>query len=154
MNTFMKEAIKEAIDGISNGHGGPFGAVVVSNGIIVGRGHNLVISTNDPTSHGEIVAIREASKFLSRFDLSDCELYTTCEPCPMCYGAIHWARIKKVYYGCTKDDARRLGFDDELLSQILKRDDSLSSTQLIQIDREECYQVFLEYEKDENKIIY
>lgn len=154
MNTFMKEAIKEAIDGISNGHGGPFGAVVVSNGIIVGRGHNLVISTNDPTSHGEIVAIREASKFLNRFDLSDCELYTTCEPCPMCYGAIHWARIKKVYFGCTKDDARRLGFDDELLSQILKRDDNLSYIQLIQVDREECYQVFLEYEKDENKIIY
>ncbi len=154
MNTFMKEAIKEAIDGISNGHGGPFGAVVVNNGIIVGRGHNLVIYTNDPTSHGEIVAIREASKFLNRFDLSDCELYTTCEPCPMCYGAIHWARIKKVYFGCTKDDARRLGFDDELLSQILKRDDNLSYIQLIQVDREECYQVFLEYEKDENKIIY
>ena len=154
MNTFMKEAIKEAIDGISNGHGGPFGAVVVNNGIIVGRGHNLVFYTNDPTSHGEIVAIREASKFLNRFDLSDCELYTTCEPCPMCYGAIHWARIKKVYFGCTKDDARRLGFDDELLSQILKRDDNLSYIQLIQVDREECYQVFLEYEKDENKIIY
>lgn len=154
MNTFMKLAIDEAMIGIKKRHGGPFGSVVVKDGMVIGRGHNMVIGTNDPTSHGEIVAIREASKTLNSFDLSDCQLYTTCEPCPMCYGAIHWSRIKRVYYGCTREDAKAIGFDDELLYQILKRDDRVSTIELIQINRDECLRIFIEYDKDESKVLY
>ena len=119
MNKYMEEAIREAEIGIERRHGGPFGAVVVRNGKIVGRGHNMVVGTNDPTAHGEIVAIREASKVIENFDLSDCQLYTTSEPCPMCYSAIHWSRIPVVYYGATKEDAAKIGFDDQLLYCLL-----------------------------------
>lgn len=150
----MKLAIDEAMIGIKKRHGEPFGSVVVKDGMVIGRGHSMVIGTNDPTSHGEIVAIREASKTLNSFDLSDCQLYTTCEPCPMCYGAIHWSRIKRVYYGCTREDAKAIGFDDELLYQILKRDDRVSTIELIQINRDECLRIFIEYDKDESKVLY
>ncbi|PIU22603.1 MAG: nucleoside deaminase, partial [Candidatus Diapherotrites archaeon CG08_land_8_20_14_0_20_30_16] len=100
MNKYMKEALKEDLKGIHNKEGGPFGCVIVCKGKVIAKGHNLVTSSKDPTSHAEIVAIRKASKRLGRFDLKDCELYTTCEPCPMCFSAIHWSRIKKVYYAC------------------------------------------------------
>ena len=93
--------MEEALKGVRENHGGPFGAVIVKNGEIISKAHNEVIKNNDPTDHAEMMAIREASKKLERFDLSDCELYTSCEPCPMCFAAIHWAKIKKVYYGCT-----------------------------------------------------
>ena len=106
----MKIAIDEAREGIHNKHGGPFGSVVVKDGKIVGRGHNQVLKNNDPTAHGEIMAIRKACEALGTYDLSGCELYTTSEPCPMCKGAIQWANISKVYYGCTIDDAENLGF--------------------------------------------
>jgi guanine deaminase len=110
---FMRQAVAEARRGMKKGDGGPFGAVIVRGGEIVARGHNRVIVSHDPTAHAEIVAIRRATRRFGRFDLSDCELYTTCEPCPMCLAAIHWARIKRFYFGCTTDDAARIGFDDK-----------------------------------------
>ena len=110
---FMKEAIKEAYDGINKKHGGPFGAVIVKNGKVIGKGHNRVLKDKDPTCHGEIIAIREACKNLNSFDLSGSVLYTTAEPCPMCKGAILWANISKVYYGCNIEDTDKIGFRDQ-----------------------------------------
>ena len=115
MQTFMREAIRLSEDKMRHGYGGPFGAVVVRNGEIVARGFNNVLISKDPTAHAEVDAIRKASEALDTFDLSDCELYTSCEPCPMCLGAIYWARFRKVYYGNTRQDAARIGFDDALI---------------------------------------
>lgn len=154
MDRYMEEAIKEAEIGIEKRHGGPFGAVVVRNGEIIGRGHNMVVHTHDPTSHGEIVAIREASKAIESFDLSDCELYTTSEPCPMCYSAIHWSRIPVVYYGAAKEDAAKIGFDDQLLYDILPRQKNFEKIKLVQIDRDECMKVFEKYEEDDERQLY
>ena len=111
----MREAIRLSVDKMKAGYGGPFGAVVVRQGVIVSRGYNNVLSSNDPTAHAEVDAIRKASQALGTFDLSGCELYTSCEPCPMCLGAIYWARFRKVYYGNTRQDAARIGFDDALI---------------------------------------
>jgi tRNA(Arg) A34 adenosine deaminase TadA len=113
--TFMQAAIRLSIRNMRRGAGGPFGAVVVRRGQIVGRGWNQVTSTNDPTAHAEVTAIRDACKKLKTFQLDDCELYTSCEPCPMCLAAIYWARFKKVYYGNTRQDAARIQFDDDFL---------------------------------------
>jgi guanine deaminase len=113
-NIYMREAIKKAEENIVSGQGGPFGAVVVQNGKIIAAVGNRVTSTNDPTAHAEVVAIREACKALGTFDLSGCEIYASCEPCPMCLGAIMWARINKLYYAADRLDASRAGFDDEL----------------------------------------
>ena len=115
MQTFMREAIRLSEDKMRQGYGGPFGAVVVRNGEIVARGFNNVLISKDPTAHAEVDAIRKASEALDTFDLSDCELYTSCEPCPMCLGAIYWARFRKVYYGNTCQDAANIGFDDALI---------------------------------------
>jgi len=114
---FMREAIKLAEAGMQSGHGGPFGCVIVRRGGIVGRGHNRVTATNDPTAHAEITAIRDACATLETFRLADCELYTSCEPCPMCLSAIYWARIPSVYYGNTRKDAAAAGFDDDFIYQ-------------------------------------
>jgi len=111
----MRLAITESVKGMRSGEGGPFGCVIVRNGLLVAKGHNRVIGTNDPTAHAEIVALRRAAKRLGRFDLSDCELYASCEPCPMCLSAIYWARISKVYYANTKSDAAKIGFVDEFI---------------------------------------
>ena len=113
--TFMREAIRLSEDKMKQGYGGPFGAVLVRDGEVVARGFNNVLISKDPTAHAEVDAIRKASEALDTFDLSDCELYTSCEPCPMCLGAIYWARIRKVYYGNTRQDAARIGFDDALI---------------------------------------
>ena len=113
----MREAIKLADDGMRSGHGGPFGCVVVRRGEIVGRGNNRVTSTNDPTAHAEVTAIRAACAQLKTFQLTDCELYTSCEPCPMCLSAIYWARIPTVFYGNTRTDAAVIGFDDDFIYQ-------------------------------------
>ena len=113
----MREAIRLASDGVQGGRGGPFGCVVVRHGTIVGRGNNRVTSTNDPTAHAEVTAIRDACTRLSTFQLTDCELYTSCEPCPMCLSAIYWARIPTVYYGNTRQDAAAIGFDDDFIYQ-------------------------------------
>ena len=114
----MREAIKLATEGMHRGRGGPFGCVVVRRGKIVARGNNRVTSTNDPTAHAEVTAIREACKALNTFQLDDCELYTSCEPCPMCLAAIYWARIPTIYYGNTRGDAAAIGFDDDFIYQI------------------------------------
>jgi len=113
----MREAIKLAEDGMRSGRGGPFGCVIVRAGQVIGRGHNRVTSTNDPTAHAEVVAIRDACASLETFQLTDCELYTSCEPCPMCLSAIYWARIPTVYYGNTRTDAAAIGFDDDFIYQ-------------------------------------
>src|SRR5438445_4850743 len=112
---FMREAIRLSIEMMRRGKGGPFGAIVVKGGRIVGRGCNQVTSGNDPTAHAEIVAIREACKRLKTFQLDGCELYTSCEPCPMCLSAIYWARLKRVYYANTRKDAAKILFDDDFL---------------------------------------
>ena len=112
---FMQEAIKMGIQGMNSNAGGPFGCVVVKGNEIVGRGHNKVISTNDPTAHAEVSAIRDACKNLNNFQLDDCEIYTSCEPCPMCLGAIYWARPAKIYYANNRQDAANIGFDDSLI---------------------------------------
>ena len=116
----MNEAVELSIKGMLNNEGGPFGAVVVKNGEIVGKGNNKVTSTFDPTAHAEVVAIRDACKNLNTFQLDDCIIYTSCEPCPMCLGAIYWARPKAVYYGCTKQDAADINFDDDFIYKELK----------------------------------
>ena len=134
---FMLEAIKKAEENIITGKGGPFGAVVVRDGKIIASVGNRVTSTNDPTAHAEVVAIREACKVLDTFDLSGCEIYASCEPCPMCLGAIMWSRIDKLYYAADRNDAARAGFDDELFYAELalpteKR--SLKPAQMLQIE--------------------
>ncbi|MEO7796376.1 MAG: nucleoside deaminase [Opitutaceae bacterium] len=121
MNTgpeiFMQEAIRLADDGMRSNRGGPFGCVVVRQGKVIARGNNRVTSTNDPTAHAEVTAIREACRELGTFQLADCELYTSCEPCPMCLAAIYWARIPQVYYANTRADAAAIGFDDDFIYQ-------------------------------------
>lgn len=153
-NKFMLEAIKKAGENINTNIGGPFGAVVVRNGKIIASVGNRVTSTNDPTAHAEVVAIREACKELDTFDLSGCEIYASCEPCPMCLGAIMWARIDKLYYAADRIDASRAGFDDELFYTELalpleKR--MLHPTQLLQ---KEANVVFDKWIEDGNKIPY
>ncbi len=150
----MEEAVKYAYEGMRNNHGGPFGAVIVRNGEIIAHGNNQVTSSNDPTAHAEIVAIRMAAKKLNTFDLSDCEIYSTCEPCPMCFAAIHWARISKLFYGCTREDAAKIGFDDELIYNVIKGLEKNPPVELIQIDRDSCIKPFEEWEEKSDKIMY
>src|SRR3989442_1376374 len=119
-NRFMQEAINLALESVQRGNGGPFGAVIVRGDTIVGRGANQVTASNDPTAHAEIIAIRDACRQLSTFRLSDCELYASCEPCPMCLAAIYWARIKRVCYASTRNDAVEAGFSDELIHREIK----------------------------------
>ncbi|CAA9224810.1 MAG: Guanine deaminase [uncultured Adhaeribacter sp.] len=118
---FMREAIRLSIEKMREGYGGPFGAVVVRHGEITARGYNNVTFSNDPTAHAEVDAIRKACAVLNTYQLSDCELYTSCEPCPMCLGAIYWARFRKVYYGNTKQDAAAIGFDDQFIYAQLEK---------------------------------
>lgn len=143
----MHQAIKEAFKGVKLNHGGPFGAVVVKNGKIVSKAHNEVVKSNDPTSHAEINAIKKASKKLATFDLSGCEIYTTCMPCPMCLGAIKWANIKTVYYGASSKDADGIGFRDKKFYE--KEDLELNN-----IDREECLKPFKAWSAKEDKVVY
>ncbi len=150
MNEFMLEAIKEAKKGIRNGEGGPFGSIIVKNGIIIGRGHNEVVKRNDPTCHGEMMAIRDASKNIGSFDLSNTELYTTGEPCPMCLGAILWANIDKVYYGCNVKDTDNIGFRDDVFYKRLN--DKLSF--VTELNRSECLELYKEYSSIKDKVNY
>jgi len=153
MNKFMQIAIDEARKGILSDEGGPFGCVIVKDGKIVGIGHNQVVLNNDATCHGEMQAIREASKNLNTFNLSGCELYTTGEPCNMCLSACIWANIDKVYYGCTIADNSIIGFRDEKIDNIFGGRESLKEY-LIEIDRDECLKLFDEYNNLENKTKY
>jgi guanine deaminase len=154
MNKFMEAAIVEAKKGIAVRDGGPFGAVVVKDGKIIASGHNKVVSTNDPTAHAEMVVIRNAAEKLGRFDLSDCELYTTCEPCPMCFSAIHWAKIKKFYYGATRQDAADIGFDDEYIYSVLSGDKEDDSLDKVAMDREQCLEAFHAFKEDQDRTMY
>ena len=147
MNKYMKIAIDEARAGINAHHGGPFGCVIVRNGEIVGRGHNEVIKQSDPTCHGEMMAIRDACKKLGTHDLTSCELYTTAEPCPMCRGAILWANIRKVYYGCNISDTDKIGFRDKVFYE---SEEKFSE----ELERDECLEVFKEYTALKNKKHY
>jgi tRNA(Arg) A34 adenosine deaminase TadA len=155
MNEFMKEAKELAEENLTTNAGGPFGACVVKDGEIIGRGSNKVISENDPTAHAEIIAIREACKNLGTYDLSDCELYTSCYPCPMCLSAIIWANIKKVYYGNTKEDAAEIGFRDEFIYEYIKNGNNNADVlSLESMDREETIKAFEEYKNKDDKIVY
>jgi guanine deaminase len=120
-NSFMQEAIRRAVDNVRSGRGGPFGAIVVKDGRVIATGTNLVTSANDPTAHAEVIAIREACRALGEFQLTGCEIYTSCEPCPMCLGAIYWARPDRVYFAATANDAAEAGFDDSFIYEELKR---------------------------------
>ncbi|MFD2998813.1 nucleoside deaminase [Pontibacter toksunensis] len=148
---FMREAIRLSVEKMEEGFGGPFGAVVVRNGEIVSRGFNNVLASNDPTAHAEVDAIRKASTALSSFDLSDCDLYTSCEPCPMCLGAIYWARFRNVYYGNTREDAARVGFDDALIYDEIEKPIEARKIPMQQLLPEEAKKGFDAWEKNENK---
>ncbi|MBP5720292.1 MAG: nucleoside deaminase [Bacteroidales bacterium] len=144
MNKYMELAIREAREGIQNGHGGPFGTVIVKDGEIVGRGHNCVLRDNDATCHGEVAAIRDAGRRLGTFDLSGCELYTTGEPCHMCLCACMWANIDKIYYGCNIADNGMIGFRDDKFDRIFGGREKLVGY-MIEVDRAECQQLFKDY---------
>ena len=150
---YMKEAINEAAKNLVTGDGGPFGAVVVKDGKIIGKGHNEVIKNNDPTCHGEMQAIRDACKNLKTYDLSGCELYTSAFPCPMGLSASIWANIKTVYYGNTLQDAEDIGFRDSFIYKFVEgKCSDAEIMQLKQMDREEALKVFKEYKKNNQKI--
>lgn len=151
---FMGMAVNEAFKGMTDNEGGPFGAVIVKDGRAVARGHNRVVKTKDPTAHAEIVALRRASKKLGRFDLSDCQIYSTCEPCPMCLAAIYWARISRIYYGCTKEDAARIGFADESIDAAIKGKLSARKLRMISMEREGCLKLFVAWEQKPDKVPY
>lgn len=148
----MSEAVKEAYTGINSGHGGPFGSVIVKNGKIIGRGHNCVVKNNDPTCHGEIMAIHDACAKTGSFSLKGCELYTTAEPCPMCLGAILWAGIEKVYYGCNTVDTEKIGFKDSDFYKVLKGEGK--SIDMTAKDRDMCLELFDAYRNIEDKTAY
>lgn len=151
---FMMEAIILSQNGVRNNEGGPFGCIIVKDDIIVGRGNNKVTSSNDPTSHAEVVAIRDACKNLNTFQLEDCEIYTSCEPCPMCLGAIYWARPKIVYYANNREDAASIGFDDSMIYNEMVCDIDKRKIPIINLGREEAMKVFKEWHKKEDKIKY
>ena len=149
----MGLAVAQAYLGMRKNSGGPFGAVIVRNGRVVAKGHNQVIGTNDPTAHAEIVAIRQAAARLKRFDLSDCEIYLTCEPCPMCLAAIFWANIRTVYFGCTREDAEKIGFRDKLFYDLLGKKAS-RTLKRVHLGRRECLGPFREWERKKDKVKY
>ncbi|MCF6240000.1 MAG: nucleoside deaminase [Bacteroidales bacterium] len=149
----MIDAIELSINNIKTG-GGPFGAVIVKDGKIIAHGANSVTKSNDPTAHAEVNAIRKAAAHLGTFDLSGCEIYTSCEPCPMCLGAIYWARLDKIYYANTKNDAKNIGFDDSFIYEELEKPLSERKVKAIQMEREKALLAFKMWEENENKIEY
>ena len=154
MNKFMKIAKELSEDNLKTNVGGPFGACIVKNGYIIGKGSNHVLKNNDPTAHAEIMAIRDACKNINSYDLSDCELYTSCYPCPMCLSAIIWANIKKVYYGNTKEDAADIGFRDDYIYNYIKNLTDNNVLELECMDREETIKTFNKFIQKEDKTIY
>lgn len=151
---FMSRAIELAKKGVNSNAGGPFGAVIVKNGKIIAEGFNKVTSKNDPTAHAEIVAIRKACKKLNSFQLDDCIIYTSCEPCPMCLGAIYWARPKKVFYASTREDAAEIEFDDEFIYNEISKEINSRQISFINIMRDDASSVFKSWMEKENKIEY
>ena len=151
---FMMEAIAMSHNGIKENEGGPFGCVIVKDDVIVGRGNNKVTSLNDPTAHAEVVAIRDACKNLGSFQLDECEIYTSCEPCPMCLGAIYWARPKIIYYANNRADAAAIGFDDSMIYEEMSKAYSDRKIPIISISREEALVVFKEWKEKDDKTLY
>ena len=149
----MKKAIDLSIESVNKG-GGPFGCLIVKDNIIISEGSNKVTSTNDPTAHGEIVAIRDACKKLNNFSLSGSELYSTCEPCPMCLSAIYWARVDKIYYANTREDARKIDFDDSLIYSEFNKNIKERRIPMIQIMRNEALTAFNLWSKKKDKVKY
>lgn len=155
MNKYMEFADELSKQNLLTNNGGPFGAVVVKNGVIVGTGNNHVLANNDPTAHAEVMAIRNACENLNTYDLTDCELYTSCYPCPQCLSAIIWANIKKVYYGNTKEDAANIGFRDDMIYKYLEDPENHKDVlELEQMDRDHTIQAFEEFKNKQDKTIY
>jgi tRNA(Arg) A34 adenosine deaminase TadA len=150
----MREAIRLSIENVESGNGGPFGAVIVKDGIIIARGANEVTTSNDPTAHAEVVAIRRACKELGSFQLDDCEIYCSCEPCPMCLGAIYWARPKAIYYANTKADAARIDFDDQFIYEEIERPIAERKLFTQQMMRDEALVAFEKWKTSTKKIEY
>ena len=138
----MNRAIELAVENVRSGRGGPFGAVIVKDGKIAGEGTNLVTSSNDPTAHAEVLAIRAACAALGAFQLEGCDLYATCEPCPMCLGAIYWAHLDRIFFGCTHKDAAEAGFDDSFIYQEMRRSLAERKIPIVGLDREQAMKAF------------
>jgi tRNA(Arg) A34 adenosine deaminase TadA len=153
-NPFMERAIQLSLENVRSGRGGPFGCVIAKDGDLIAEGVNEVTASNDPTAHAEILAIRRASQKLGCFELAGCELYSSCEPCPMCLSAIYWARIERIYFANLTADAARIGFDDSAIYAELKRPPAQRRIQMIQMMREEALAAFREWETQPGKIPY
>src|SRR5580658_151513 len=151
---FMREAIRLSRQKMRANQGGPFGAIIVRDGKIAGRGWNRVTATNDPTAHAEVTAIRDACKKLKRFHLEDCELYTSCEPCPMCLGAVYWARLKTIFYANTRRDAARIQFDDSLIYNEIRLPIPRRKIRMKPLLRDEALEVFEEWKNKRDKVPY
>ena len=158
MNKYMKIAKELANDNLKTNAGGPFGACIVKDGKIIGKGSNHVLASKDPTAHAEIMAIRDACENINSYDLSECELYTSCYPCPMCLSAIIWSNIKKVYYGNTKEDAADIGFRDDFIYDFINKlslnEQDNTIVDLKSLDREETIEEFYKFKNKEDKTIY
>ena len=158
MNKYMEEANKLAKNNLITNDGGPFGACIVKEGVIIGKGSNNVLKNNDPTAHAEIMAIRDACSNINSYDLSGCELYTSCYPCPMCLSAIIWSNIKTVYYGNNKEDAANIGFRDDFIydfiNNLVDGNENSNILKLESMDRDETIKVFEEYNNKKDKTIY
>ena len=150
----MKEAVDAALIGMEKEHGGPFGCVIVKDGEVIGKGHNKVTANNDPTAHGEVMAIRDACKNLNSHELNGCELYTSCEPCPMCLGAIYWARLEKVYYGSSQVDAAKAGFDDQFIYDEIPLPYKERKIPFEQLEKDMAQKPFEIWKEKENKTQY
>lgn len=150
----MRRAIELSLENVRSGKGGPFGAVVAKDGLIIGEGANQVLATNDPSAHAEVIAIREACRKLNAFQLSGCDVYTSCEPCPMCMGLIYWARPDAVYYANTAEDAANIGFDDALIYRELTKIPSQRDIRMKQIMRDEALAAFRAWEQKPGKVLY
>jgi guanine deaminase len=153
-NPFMARAIRLAIENVRAGRGGPFAALVVKDGKILAEGTNRVTSTNDPTAHAEVLGIREACRKLGHFELTGCEIYATCEPCPMCLGAIYWARPARIYFANSAADAAKIGFDDSLIYREISRPIAKRRIPMIRLMREEALEAFRAWESQKNRIPY
>jgi tRNA(Arg) A34 adenosine deaminase TadA len=153
-NSWMRRAIELAVENVRAAKGGPFGAVIVQDGRIIAEGTNLVTATNDPTAHAEIAAIRAACRSLGRFHLQGCEIYTSCEPCPMCLGAIYWARLEKVFFGCTRADAAAAGFNDDLIYHELETPLADRGLPMVQLMHDHALRAFQAWTQAEGRVDY
>ncbi len=151
---FMQEAVALSLQGMMKDEGGPFGCIIVKDDTIIGRGNNKVICNQDPTAHAEITAIRDACNTLGTYQLEGCEIYTSCEPCPMCLGAIYWARPKVVYYANSRKDAAGIGFDDSMIYEEMKVDIADRKIPVIALSNREALKVFQQWATKENKNVY